>query len=511
MRAVLIFAVIALVAIGAGAYYVKVYQPAQELKSAQNEIKDWEARYQGVRDCLLGKSPGSAKTSEALAIREMAPDPWDRGKCTPLVSKLSRGLSNDTGIQTIETAWVDLDKAAKKAALAFATHVGSSTTLVDDPLPAALDALDAARIKLRETAKLSTAPHTGKTLVAAQLVPLADGNEPLTNLLVDVLPSAHGLVLYGKTDSRMVQLVLTAGGPPKVARLGPGTVRAVPDMSWGATPADKAVNAGAFDTEGVIATPTSLKTKGDALVAAAAGTLADGVLVFGTSTDLFVARAKGGTITADPPIKMVSARAVTDVDGRVALLWSTSSSRTRPPESAVPGTAHFGRVLTPGAEQPAVELPGEVVSQVCLTRDRVWAQDATTAFSFGGNRPLFRKDLSGARLQGCTNDAALFHHFDHPKQLAICTDDCRVASIPGGAPTYAATTVVGGKLVSIAAHNGVLGVWRELQPPVFYAMPESAQPVLAHEWPAMALTDGKVIDVIARGVKTFVLIRIPAA
>ena len=498
MRAMLIFAVVALVAVGAGAYYVKVYQPAQELKSAQTEIKDWEARYQGARDCLLGKSPGSAKTSEALAIREMAPDPWDRGKCTPLVSKLSRGLSNETGIKAIETAWVDLDKAAKKAALAFATHVGSSTTLIDDPLPAALDALDAARIKLRGTAKLSTTAHAGKTLVPAQLVPLVDGNEPLTNLLVDVLPSAHGLVLYGKTDSRMVQLVLTAGGTPKVARLGPGTVRAVPDMSWGATPGEKEVKAGAFDVEGVMAAPTSLKTKGDALVAAAAGTIADGVVVFGTLTDLFVARAKGGTITADPPIKMTVARAATDVDGRIALIWSTSP------------TAHFGRVLTPGAEQPPVELPGEVTSQVCLTRDRVWAQDAETAFSFGGSRPLFRKDLAGARLQGCTNDAALFHHFDKPKQLAICSDDCRAATIPSGAPTYSATTVVNGKLVSIAAHNGVLGVWRENQAPVFYAMPESAKPVLAHEWPAMALTDGKVIDVIARGVKTFVLIRIPA-
>jgi hypothetical protein len=34
--------------------------------------------------------------------------------------------------------------------------------------------------------------------------------------------------------------------------------------------------------------------------------------------------------------------------------------------------------------------------------------------------------------------------------------------------------------------------------------------VLAHEWPAMALTDGKVIDVLARGDKSFVVIRIPA-
>jgi hypothetical protein len=146
-----------------------------------------------------------------------------------------------------------------------------------------------------------------------------------------------------------------------------------------------------------------------------------------------------------------------------------------------------------------------------MTRDRVWTQDAQTAVAFGGGRPVFRKDLAGARLQGCTADAALFHQFDQPKQLAICTDDCRVVNIPPAAPVYAATTVVAGKLISIAAHNGVLGVWREHDAPVYYSLPEQAQPVLAHEWPAMALTNGKVIDVIARGTKTFVLIRIPAA
>src|SRR5262249_25653525 len=122
-RVVLIFAAVAILGGGAGFYFFKIYQPAQELKAAQDEINGWEARYQGARDCLLGKSPGSSKTSEALAIHEMAPDPWDRGKCTPLISKLSRGVSNDSGIDRIETAWTDLDKAAHKAALAFATHV----------------------------------------------------------------------------------------------------------------------------------------------------------------------------------------------------------------------------------------------------------------------------------------------------------------------------------------------------------------------------------------------------
>src|SRR5688572_5376091 len=159
-RVVMIFAAVAVVAGGAGFYFLKGYQPAQALKAAQAEIGSWETtRYQEARACLLGKTPGSTKTSEALAIREMAPDPWDRGKCTPLVSKLSRGEANDTGVEAVEVAWTELDKAAQKTALAFAKHVGSSTTLDDDPLPGALDELDAARSKLRAAAELSATAH----------------------------------------------------------------------------------------------------------------------------------------------------------------------------------------------------------------------------------------------------------------------------------------------------------------------------------------------------------------
>jgi hypothetical protein len=79
-RVVLILVVIGLLAGGGGYYFFKIYQPAQDLKNAQSEITAWETRFQGARDCLLGKSPGSSRTSEALAIREMAPDPWERGK-----------------------------------------------------------------------------------------------------------------------------------------------------------------------------------------------------------------------------------------------------------------------------------------------------------------------------------------------------------------------------------------------------------------------------------------------
>ena len=69
-RVLLVVGAVVLVAGGAAFWFFKIFQPKQQLKAAQEEIAEWETRYQDARDCLLGKSPGSAKTSEALAIRE---------------------------------------------------------------------------------------------------------------------------------------------------------------------------------------------------------------------------------------------------------------------------------------------------------------------------------------------------------------------------------------------------------------------------------------------------------
>jgi hypothetical protein len=521
-RIILILLIVALVAGGAGFYFFKIYQPAQDLKAAQSEVNTWEKRYQETRACLLGATPGSSKTSEALAIREMAgpaDDPWDRKTCTALISKLSRGEGEDTGLPTVEQAWTELDKAASKAALAFARHVSESTTLEHDPLPTALDELDAARNKLRTAAKLPETAGVGKPLPVAQALPIGDGADTLTSLVVDAIPSAHGLVLFGKTANRTVQVVLTAGAAPKAMAVGPSSIRAVPDMTWGATPTPTDVRAGAFDAEGVIATPTTMTLEGPT-IAAVAGTLQDGVVIYGNQAEVVVARAKGGVITAAPPTKIEVAEATVDADGRAAFVWGTRAKTQ-------------GQIFKPGsADEPVVELPS--LGRLCMTSDRVWGQKGAAAISFGGGRPVFKKDLgppapehpqvefygtaprpepsepSVPQLQGCTPDAALFHDEANTADVVICSDDCHPVKFPTGAPLFAATTIVGGKLVAIASHGAVLGVWREGAQPVFYGLAEDTSPVLAHEWPAMALTDGKVIDVLARSDKSFVVLRVPA-
>lgn len=496
-RVVGIFAAVLLLAGGAGFYFFKIYRPAKDLEAAQDEIAAWEKRWGMARDCLLGKAPGSAKTSEALAIHEMSPDPWDRGRCTPLIGKLTRGEAPDTGDRAIETAWNDLDKAAQKAAMAFATHVGSSTTVLADPLPDALDALDAARSNLRKSAKLPQTTQAGSALATAAILPLVDGKDPLTWLEVDAIPSAHGLALFGRTDARNVQVTLTTGGAPKVERIGPASLRAVPDTSWGASPAPE-VCVGAFDPEGAM--PTVLTQMKADVVAAAIGTLKQGTVVAGSASELYFARIKDSAVTLDPVIKIGWAEASLDTDGRAVVLWETSGAARK----------KQGRVIVATADGPTVDLPDDIINLPCLTKGIAWAQSGREAYAFGGMAPLFRADVDGMRLQGCSADAALFRSFMGDGMAAICTDACRKVHLPIGAPSEAATTVVGGNLVAIAAHNGVLGVWREGATPAFFSLGEDVKPILAHELTAMAMTDGKVIDILARGQKTFVVIRIPA-
>jgi hypothetical protein len=496
-KALPIFLAVAVLAAGAGYYFFKIYSPKQQKLAAQAEIDGWEMRWKAARDCLLGPTPGSSKTSEALAIREMNPDPWNRGTCTPLISKLNRGDEPDTGIKDIEAAWVELDKSAGRAAGAFATHIASSTTLKDDPLPTALDQLDAARVELRKAAAMPAIEQSGKPLRAAQIIAITDGDAPIKEVSVETKPSAHGMIIFGQSKTRDVEIALHTNAAPTVGAID-GTLRSVPDMKWGAhVVADgQAIDIGAIDDTGKMPTATTQKLA-QAGIAAIVGSAQSGEVVYGNDKQLIVSHANAGVTTTDPPIAATSSRAAIDVDGRVALMW-------------LDGKLAHGRILRPGADEPAVELGDVALGAMCLTKDRAWVTTATGVMAFGGTQPVVNRANPFYTMLGCTADVALFRSMDPHKPFLICTDDCRTATLAAGAPELSAVTVVGGKLVAIASHDAVLGVWREGAPVEFFGLPEPADPLMAHEWSAMAMSDGSVVDVVARGHKGHIVIRIPA-
>jgi len=521
-RVVLIFAAVAVVAAGGGFYFFKVYQPAQVKKAAQEEIARWETRFTAVRDCLLGAKPGSQKTSEALAIREMTPDPWNRGACTPLIGKLSRGDEPDTGLKDVEAAWVEVDKAAGKAASAFAMHIGSSTTLKEDPLPAALDELDGARSTLRKAAGMPMLEQAGKPLRAATIVPVTDGDATLKEIEVQTKPSAHGLIVFGKSrKDRDVEIALHTGGAPSVSP-ATGVLRSVPDTTWGAVAAADRVQVGPIDPNGVMQTPNDQKVA-NAQIDAIGGSLANGVVVYNTDKQLVIGRTSvptggaGFNVTWAAPLATTGLQTAIDVDGRAAVVWrddKQSHGQIVGPLVVPPATkGPEGQTMPAQAPkiEPLIDLGDNPTGATCLTNDRAWVSTGTGVLAFGGDKPVTMRANPFFVLMGCTNDSAVLRSLDPHKPFLICTDDCRTVNIPTGAPELATATAVNGKLVALASHGGVLGVWREGGGVEFFGLPEVADPVMAQEWPAMAMTDGKVIDILARGAKGFVVIRIPAS
>ena len=503
-RTILILVVIAAIAGGAGYWFFKIYAPQQTLEAAQAEVTAWETRWSATRACLLGPTPGSTKTSEALAIRELAPDPWDRAGCAALMAKLNRGGADDSGLTLVEHAWSTVDHAASKAAGAFATHITSPSTAAD-PLPAALDELDAARAALRATVKLSVVAQTGATLMSAKLVPISDGEHQMTELRLRALPSAHGFVVTAMAKDQNYQISLRTGTTP-VVTLSNGVVHATPDPSWGADVDGNNVEIGAFDPKAVIIGSTTVALDDPAIIAVL-GTRGHGEVVYANAKRFVIARVGQAapdalTATADPSIASDGMEAAIDSDGRAAIVWSA-------------GKTTMGRILRTmdgAVDEAPVDLDSPLGS-VCLTSDRAWISTNTGAVSFGGARPVVQRARLNYRLLGCSNAAMLSRSSTAAKPYLICNDDCREAALPAGAPARATLTTVDNKLVAIASHAGVVGVWREDVAPVFYGLPELAEPLRAddgqHE-AAMAATNGDVIDVLARTARGYVVVRIPA-
>jgi hypothetical protein len=261
-------------------------------------------------------------------------------------------------------------------------------------------------------------------------------------------------------------------------------------------------------------------------VAAAGGTLADGIVVYGSANQVAVAHARAADVTGDAPERMTRAIAATDGDGRIALAWTDTNIETharilKPGAGGAAGSAGSGSAST-SADEPAANLskllppakPGfgfapTIINPPCLAADRGWLIISPDhVFGFGGTRPVVSFAQPGVPL-GCAAGGIVFRIGHAAPQYQVCDDTCTTGTVPG-APDFSSVAVVDGKLIAVALHGGALAVWhQDSAAPTFYGLPEPMRLVHLREWPLMALTDGKSLDVLARGATGYFVIRVP--
>lgn len=498
-RGILIVAALVIVFGGGAFYFFGIHQPAQERKAAQDEVARWEKRWQEARTCLLGPEPGSSKLAEALAIRELAPDPWERKTCTQAISSLARGNAEDTGMEKVERAWIDLEKAATKVANAFVAHVDPYGERPEkrklDPLPGALDDLEAAYAKLRKAAGLPpSATNKGKPLPIATVVPLTLGETQLTSLQGPFMTSGAGFVGFGRAKDKEVQVVIAAGAPALIKQVGAGVQRAMPDSSWGAHAVPDGVNVGKIDDTGNPVSPTKLPFEEGPSVLAVVGTYDDGVVAFGGGTKLIVARGKGGTFTPSAPFEVIDIAYASDpLTGRTELVWTDGKAKV------------WRLALAPGQlDATPVELSasGRPV-RACLDRDSLWVQmgddyDSKVVEVTGDRVQEHDEEEAQDVIVGCTPDGALLRTNDVYKH---CMAECNTFT-PDGPPSYAMAVLPHG-WVGFRTRGAVLAVHRASRTD-YMAAPNSF-------WPVLSLTNGDVIDVLGYVPEGLTIVRVPSS
>ncbi len=514
--AVLALVAVAAIALAGGAYYLlAIYLPAQKRGPARAELARWEERLAAARACLLGDAPGSPSTREALAIRELSPDPWTRSTCTQLIGQLARGETEDTGMPAVETAWRDLERAAGDVGNAFLAHVDpmGEPSRDSDPerLPKALDELDAAHAALRRAVDLPPlARPAAPPLPVLELLPVRDGDQPVEALTSWTMPTMGGVIAFGKSPSRELQLTLAPGAPPVMRPVGNGILRTVPDAAWGAGGGPDQVVIGPLGDAGQLAPPPAsgadpraIEVEGRGRVFAVAGTAEDGLVVAGGATSLVVVRSRAGKLAADKPIEISQLAFALDPAGRALVAYNVAGDGEDDDAAADPLRGFVARGAAPA---PVLELGDVQAGGACLTAKRGWiagpSSDQIVSFDVetGAVTPHTweRHDLLG-----CTASAALLQK-RNASHFVVCAEKCRVAALQGARPTRV-TTIAGDEVVSILHRDRLLGVWREQGPPRYFT---TRAPLTRIE---LAISDGKVIDVVGEaGDLGVVIVRIPA-
>jgi hypothetical protein len=495
-RIVLIFVAVAAL-LGGGLYFLfGVHLPGKAHAGARDEIERWEERFAKARRCLLGETPVSSSNSEQLAVFELANEIADRRPCTPLISGLGRGDADDTGIEAVEARWRELERAVSAVAGGFAAKLDprGDAAGATDKLAGALDRLEAAQRSLREAAGMDPpAAPSGTPLPKAELVPIG-----ATKLDAWLRPSAGGLVALASTGNdnaldrgtKSFQVVLVPGQSPRVTPIGPHVVASITDPGWGASSATQiAVGSIAAGEPTTTASLPAAKAATPAVLFAVGGA-ADGVIGYVPETEkgtaqVGFARVANGKLVTEPLHDAARYAFALDPPNRALLAWSS-------------GGALAAAIIKPGTPTKIVALGSGEPGQSCMTSTHGWVSSPPQFVSFddAGARPHLM--TADSELIECDATSALLRGAGH--RYAICThDDCRLAELM--ARPLAMPALMGGQVIAVATRRGVLGVWREKGPPLYFAMPEPVRVNLVH-------ANAKQIDLIGSTDKGLVIVRV---
>ncbi|HEV7555939.1 MAG TPA: hypothetical protein VGO00_10810 [Kofleriaceae bacterium] len=461
-----------------------VYRPRQVNSAARDEIDAWDARWLAARSCLVGDKPEAASLGQAFAIRELQ-HAVDVKKCKPLM-KLWRNSNADSGLDDVEAAWKRMSVAVQKLNDQYAVH-NSNPARADLKLPVALDAVEGARGQLRTSAGMPVAPSLGPALQTAEVVSLANGKDPVVSL-EPFVPSAHGGVAFGKTAAGSVEVVLTAGGAPLVATVVDGEVRSTADFGFGALAEMGRIRIGKFDAFGAFAgEPQQIAMPGHVSVLVAAGTQAAGVVVYGIDAMVVARRTAGAdSFVSAKPVELANIISTVDpVTNRAAIAWTDHAGKLS------------GQMVSAGDVIVDLGSTGDP-QQMCLTADRAYVMTTGALVPFADTAQPSQL-VANSTLRGCSPNAAVIQTVGVRDAFSVCSDTCRMVKLPD-LPIDNATVVINRKLVAVAAHDGVIGLYREDRPPSFVAARVTGV--------VNAITDGKLIDVIAQTPEGLAIARI---
>ena len=191
-------------------------------------------------------------------------------------------------------------------------------------------------------------------------------------------------------------------------------------------------------------------------------------------------------------------------------LTDTDTDTDADTDAASSGKLH-AFVARGAAAARVVDLGETQAGGACLTARRGWISGIDSVQT-QASAPIVAFDLeSGVAapqiypehdLLGCTADAALLQQ-RNTSRYVVCTDACRVAALAGVRPTKLAA-LAGDEVVAVVHRDRLLGVWREKGPPRYFTV---SAPLSSLQ---LALSDGKVLDVIAQSDAGVIIVRVPA-